>query len=236
MNLAVWSGPRNLSTAMMYSFAQRPDTRVWDEPFYSAYLTRTGLDHPMRDEIMAAYEPDYDKVIAACVEPSSDVFYQKHMCQHFDVTDDMRWVLRLTNVLLIRHPQRVIASYDAKRENPKAEELGFAMQAHLFDLLNDAGRPPIVIDAGDIRQDPAAMLQKLCDALELPFDPKMLSWPKGGIPEDGVWAKHWYPAVHNSTGFAGAEGAMPQLPAHLEEVMASCLPDFERLYSERLRP
>ena len=106
----------------MYSFAQRPDTRVWDEPFYSAYLTRTGLDHPMRDEIMAAYEPDYDKVIAACVEPSSDVFYQKHMCQHFDVTDDMRWVLRLTNVLLIRHPQRVIASYDAKRENPKAEE------------------------------------------------------------------------------------------------------------------
>ena len=234
MNLGVWSGPRNLSTAMMYSFAQRSDTTVWDEPFYAAYLVRTGLDHPVRDEIIATYENDPAKVIAKCTETRAGIFYQKQMCQHFLAGDDMSWIASLTNVLLIRHPQRVIASYDAKRENPVAGDLGFAMQARLYDLLIELGQQPIIIDAGDIRENPERMLTALCDAIGISFEPTMLSWPKGGIADDGIWAKHWYPAVHNSTGFAGAEGPMPALPQHLQSVLSDCLPDYERLFEKRL--
>lgn len=227
MNLAMWSGPRNLSTAMMYSFAARPDTQVWDEPFYAAYLTATGLDHPMRDEIIAAGEADPAEVIAKCLASpgkGKSLFYQKHMSQHMIPDFPRDWIHRCTNVFLIRHPARVIASYVAKRENPTQEDIGFRQQAELFQQLRaETGQTPVVIDSFDIRTNPELKLHQLCTALGIAFYPAMLSWPKGGNPADGVWAKHWYGAVWNSNGFAGAEGALPEIPDGQQSLLSEAL-------------
>lgn len=214
MRIAMWSGPRNLSTAMMYSFAQRADCAVWDEPFYAAYLAQTGLDHPMREQILAEGETDPDRIIAACLGPVPDDkvhFYQKHMTQHMIPGIDRTWIAEVTNVFLIRHPARVIASYAAKREDPTADDIGFRQQFELFDYVRRLGQTPIVIDSADIRANPPLALEGLCDALGLPFDPAMLSWLKGGNIADGIWAAHWYGAVHDSTEFAGVEGDLPEL-------------------------
>lgn len=228
----MWSGPRNLSTAMMYAFAARGDCAVWDEPLYAAYLTATGVDHPMRDQIIAAGEPDPDRVIARCLGPvpgDKPLFYQKHMTQHMIDGVDRGWIGDVVNVFLIRHPARVIASYDAKRENPTLEDIGFPQQLSLFEQVQAAGQKAVVIDSHDIREDPETVLRKLCAAIGLDFDPAMLRWEPGGHPDDGVWAPHWYGAVHKSTGFAGAEGPLPQVPAHLQDVLTQALPIYERL-------
>jgi len=214
MRIAMWSGPRNLSTAMMYAFAQRADCAVWDEPFYAAYLAKTGLEHLMRDQILATGETDPDKVIADClgsVPNDKAHFYQKHMTQHMIPGFDRAWISEVTNVFLIRHPARVIASYSAKREDPTSDDIGFRQQFEIFDYVRGLGQRPIVIDSADIRANPRLSLEGLCDALGLSFDLAMLSWPKGGNVADGIWAAHWYGAVHNSTGFAGAEGPLPEL-------------------------
>ncbi|MEM7241677.1 MAG: HAD family hydrolase [Pseudomonadota bacterium] len=229
MNLAVWSGPRNLSTALMYSFAQRADCQIWDEPFYAAYLARTGLDHPMRAQILAANDADYGSIITACTAPSDGLHYQKHMCQHLAAEDDLAWLSALTNVLLIRHPARVIASYHAKRENPIVSDLGLDVQAQIYARLSAQGETPIVIDATDIRANPEGMLRALCARLDISFDPKMLHWPKGGHKDDGVWAPHWYGAVWNSTGFSGAEGPVPKVPDELVPILKDCLHHYQRL-------
>jgi hypothetical protein len=238
MNIAMWSGPRNLSTAMMYAFAQRADCAVWDEPFYAAYLTATGLDHPMRDRIIATGLTDPNDVIRACTGPAPDgksVFYQKHMTQHMIPGVDRAWITGVTNVFLIRDPARVIASYAAKRENPTLDDIGFRQQAELFDRVCQAeGKAPPVIDSVDIRANPEAALRKLCDALGLPFDPSMLSWPKGGNAADGVWAAHWYGAVWNSTGFADPEGDLPDVAEDLKPVWEQALPYYEALLPHRL--
>ena len=221
MRIAMWSGPRNLSTAMMYAFGQRADFAVWDEPFYTAYLASTRLDHPMRDQILASGETDPNKVIAACVGSIPDNkphFYQKHMTQHMIPGFDRSWIGEVSNVFLIRHPVRVIASYAAKRDDPTANDIGFRQQFEVFDYVRRLGQLPIVIDSTDIRANPSLALKGLCAALDLPFDPAMLSWPKGGHPADGVWAAHWYGAVHNSTGFAGVEGALPELAGAYEDL------------------
>ena len=220
---------------MMYSFGQRKHTRVWDEPFYASYLLRTGLNHPMRDEIMTHGILDYTEVMRACTKPSPTLFYQKHMCQHIAPEDELNWILDLQNVLLIRHPARVIASYHAKRENPISSDLGFDVQARIFDLIKDAGQTPIVIGATDIRANPEVMLEKLCAAIGIGFDPAMLSWPKGGNKGDGIWASHWYNAVHNSTGFAPPESNLPNLPDHLRTVLDECLPHYEKLSKHRIK-
>ena len=230
MHIAMWSGPRNLSTAMMYSFAQRSDCFAWDEPFYSAYLTRTGITHPMGDQVIAAGEPDPDKVIARLRGPVPDGkahFYQKHMTQHMLPGIDRDWLRDVTNVFLIRHPARVVASFSAKLEDLTLDEIGFRQQFELYELAKSFGQTPIVIDSHDIREDPEAALRKLCAALGLDFEPAMLSWPKGGRPEDGVWAPVWYGAVHGSTGFAGAEGPLPALPAKYAGIVEEAMTYYE---------
>ncbi len=237
MKIAMWSGPRNLSTAMMYAFAQRPDCAVWDEPFYAAYLAKTGLNHPMRKEILAAGDTDSQSVITRCIGPVPDgkkVFYQKHMTQHMlpDIPRD--WLTQVTNVFLIRHPARVIASYAAKRENPSLDDIGFRQQFELFEHVKALGQTPIVIDSHDIRDDPKQSLIKLCEALSLDFDPSMLSWPAGGHPEDGVWAAHWYGAIHRSAGFAGPEGPLPYLEGDHRALAESALPIYDALREHRL--
>lgn len=234
----MWSGPRNLSTAMMYAFAQRSDCAVWDEPFYAAYLTATGLDHPMREEISAAGLDSADAVIRACtgaVPNGKNVFYQKHMTQHMIDGFDRDWIDGVTNVFLIRDPARVIASYAAKRENPTLDDIGFRQQADLFDrVCQRQGKAPPVLDSVDIRADPEAALQKLCKALGLAFEPAMLGWPKGGNVADGAWASHWYGAVWNTTGFADPEGPLPEVDPTLRQVWRQALPCYEALLPYRL--
>ncbi len=232
MNIAVWSGPRNLSTAMMYAFGARADFAVWDEPFYAAYLSMTGLDHPMRAAIIAAGEPDPERVAERCAAaaPSGAAhFYQKHMTHHMIDGVPRDWFAHVRHVFLIRHPERVLASYAAKRENPTLGDIGFVQQAEIFDAVRASGLPAMVIDSHDIRQAPQAMLTALCGALGLAFDPAMLAWPAGGHPDDGVWAAHWYDAVHRSTGFAGPEGSMPTVPEALLPVYEAALEPYQRL-------
>lgn len=234
MRIAMWSGPRNLSTAMMYSFAARGDCAVVDEPFYAAYLARTGLAHPMRDEILAAQSQDPTEVARGLVgsNPAGKPhFYQKHMCQHMIADIPRDWIGEVANVFLIRHPARVVASFGAKFERPTLSDIGFTQQAELFDHVTTLGQTPIVIDSADIRRDPATMLERLCAALGLDWTPAMLSWPAGGHADDGVWAAHWYGAVHHSTGFAAAEGDLPALNPAQQLLCDQAMPAYEKLKS-----
>lgn len=237
MRIAMWSGPRNLSTAMMYAFGNRGDCAVVDEPFYAAYLAMTGLDHPMRNEILDSQPLDPETVAQALLGPlpgAKPNYYQKHMTQHMIPGVPRDWMREAANVFLIRHPARVIASYAAKRENPTLEDIGFRQQAELFDLVRGWGQTPVVVDSHDIRADPAAKLQQLCEAIGIPYSPKMLSWPKGGHKDDGVWAEHWYGAVWNSTGFAGAEGPLPAVPEELQPVLQAAMPYYEQMKAVKI--
>ncbi|MFV2051183.1 HAD family hydrolase [Aliiroseovarius sp. YM-037] len=232
MKIAMWSGPRNLSTAMMYAFGNRPDCSVVDEPLYAAYLTATGIEHPMREEILASQPADPAEVIRQITgsNPAGKPhFYQKHMAQHMVDGVDRGWLTDVTNVFLIRHPARVVASYAAKREAPSFDDIGFWQQTELYDEITARGGRPVVIDSHDIRENPEAMLRKLCDAIGLPFDPAMLHWPAGGHADDGVWAAHWYGAVHRSTGFAGAEGPLPELDGAYTEIVDQAMPHYKTL-------
>lgn len=233
--IAMWSGPRNLSTAMMYSFGARRDCTVMDEPFYAAYLSMTGLVHPMRAEILKAQPIDPVRVEKSLLEPVlTQVHYQKHMTQHMIPGMPRSWMAGVINVFLIRHPARVVASYAAKREGPTLEDIGFVQQAALFDYAVSLGQAPVVVDSADIRQDPEGKMKQLCAAIGLEWDDAMLKWPAGGHPSDGVWASHWYGAVHRSTGFAGAEGALPVPDTPYQEIVAQALPHYDRLAALKL--
>ncbi len=228
----MWSGPRNLSTAMMYAFGNRADFAVWDEPFYAPYLAATGADHPMRDEIIATHETDPARVAQRCLDTipaQKPHFYMKHMPHHMIDGFPLEWAQDCVNVHLIRHPARVVASYGAKRDEMTLDDIGFAQQAALFDRIGG-----FVIDSHDIRADPEVMLRKLCDAIGLDFDPAMLHWDAGPRPADGVWAAHWYNAVHQSTGFAGAEGPLPELDAAQEKMRHLAMPHYEKLAELKL--
>lgn len=236
MKIAMWSGPRNLSTAMMYSFGNRSDCAVVDEPFYAAYLAKTGLDHPMRDEILASQSQDPEVVARSLVgevPEGKTVFYQKHMTQHMVPGMPRDWMKDCANVFLIRHPARVIASYAAKRENPTLDDIGFRQQAELFDLVKGWGQTPIVVDSHDIRDNPMKELEKMCANLGLDLEEAMLQWPRGGHKDDGVWAPHWYSAVWNSSGFAGPEGPLPSVPQHLQKVLDEAMIYYRKMQSEK---
>lgn len=238
MRIAMWSGPRNLSTALMYSFAARGDCAVWDEPFYAAYLKATGIDHPMTAEVIAAGETDPAKVAATClgaIPDSKAIFYQKHMTLHMIPGFDRGFMRGLTNVFLIRHPAQVIASYSRKRESPTLADIGFVQQAELFDeVANWMGRAPLVVDSADIRAAPRETLGRLCAALGIAFAEGMLRWPAGPKPFDGVWAPHWYNAVHASTGFEAPEDGLPDLPAEYRMLCDQALPHYDRLAAYKL--
>ncbi|MFZ5963624.1 HAD family hydrolase [Thalassococcus sp. BH17M4-6] len=237
MRLAMWSGPRNLSTAMMYSFGNRADFHVVDEPFYGPYLRKTGLDHPMRAEIIADRPESAQEVAASLLGPILDGkphVYHKHMAQHMIPGISRDWMADCTNVFLIRHPARVVASFADKYENPTLDDIGFVQQAELYALAKALGQTPVVIDSADIRRDPDRMLRALCEAIDLPFDPAMLRWPAGGHPQDGVWKKVWYASVHTSTGFAGAEGPLPQLDGPMADLAARALPYYEDMAAAKL--
>jgi hypothetical protein len=232
MRIAMWSGPRNLSTAMMYSFGARADFAVSDEPFYAAWLTESGAGHPMRDAIIAAQDANADKVAATCTGPvpgGRPHWYQKHMSHHMRPGFMPDWPDDTRHVFLIRHPARVVASYAAKSENPTVQGLGFEDQFRLFRAFAENGPVPLVIDSEMIRADPETALEGLCAALGVGFDPAMLHWPVGGHASDGVWAAHWYGAVHRSTGFAGPEGPLPELDARYGELAEAGMAPYGKL-------
>ncbi|WP_299846188.1 HAD family hydrolase [uncultured Paracoccus sp.] len=233
--IAMWSGPRNLSTAMMRSFGARGDCACVDEPFYAAYLAATGLDHPMREAVLASQPQDWRVARDALMGPvTQPIQYQKHMVQHMLPGMDTDWLDGLENVFLIREPERVVASFSAKRGLPDADELGFRRQRELYEELTARGARPVVIDSADIRRAPEPALRALCAAIGIDFTPQMLGWTPGAKPEDGVWGAHWYDAVNGSTGFAGAEGQLPVLEGELAALAASLRPDYETVAARKL--
>jgi hypothetical protein len=234
MKIAMWSGPRNLSTAMMYAFAARGDCAVRDEPFYAAWLKATGSDHPMAAEALAAHEADPARVAEALSAPPPEGqphLYMKHMPHHMLPGFPLDWAEGGVHAHLIRHPARVLASYAAKRSEVTFQEIGYGQQAEFL-----ARFPGPVLDGTDIRRDPGAMLRRFCAEIGLPFTERMLSWPAGPKPFDGIWASHWYGAVHRSTGFAAAEGPLPPVAPEHAELYARALPIYEDLAARAIRP
>jgi hypothetical protein len=237
--IAMWSGPRNISTAMMRSFEARGDTAVTDEPFYAAYLHRTGIDHPLRDEVIASQSIDSREVAAALVGPvpgGKPIWYQKHMTLHLLEGFERDWMSQVLNAFLIRDPAAVLASYAAKRTHVTPADLGFVQQRRLFEREAERlGAPPPVVDAADILANPARTLERLCRALGIAYNASMLGWPRGPRPTDGVWAPAWYQSVERSTGFEarGLESAVVLPPslrrladeaqAHYEALKVYCL-------------
>jgi hypothetical protein len=237
VRIAMWSGPRNISTAMMRSFENRSDCAVIDEPFYAAYLARTGLDHPMRDEVLAAQPQDWRVVVQALVEEApAPVFYQKHMTHHMLPGFGLEWTAACRNAFLIRDPAQVLASYVQKRAEVTLEDIGVVRQRELFDREADRlGAAPPVVEGADVLRDPRGTLDALCAALGVPFREEMLAWPAGPRDSDGVWAPAWYEAVERSTGFAAPERAQaPPLTDDLRKIADRARPHYEALASWKL--
>jgi hypothetical protein len=240
LRIAMWSGPRNLSTAMMRSFGSRADTFVSDEPFYGCFLKESGADHPMREEVIAAMDCDWASVMAALggsPPNGSPVWYQKHMWHHMVGPIGYDDFESLTHAFLIRSPEQMIASYLRKRETAAFEDFGLGRQAEFFEREADRlGQAPPVIDANDVLADPASVLSRLCEGLGIAWDPAMLGWEPGRRVTDGPWAPHWYAAVEASTGFGPPEAGPVSLPDDARELADRCRPYYERLAKHRLRP
>ncbi|MDD9904999.1 MAG: hypothetical protein OXT06_15625 [Rhodospirillaceae bacterium] len=238
LRIAMWSGPRNISTAMLRSFGNRPDTFVTDEPLYGHYLRQTGLDHPGRDEVIAAQPEDWQTVatwLCGPVPEGQPVWYQKHMSHHLLPEIEQEWLGTLSNCFLIRDPREVLASYTQVRETVTLEDIGLPQQAALFDrLFDETGAPPPVLDAKDVLSNPEKLLGALCTAIGLDFTETMLSWPPGPRDTDGIWSKYWYSSVTDSTGFVAYKPKNVVLTPALEELAARCAPYYERLHAYRL--
>jgi hypothetical protein len=240
VRIAMWSGPRNISTAMMRSFENRPDASVIDEPFYAAFLKATGIGHPMREETLAAHPSDPRAVVEQILGPVPDarpIWYQKHMTHHMVDGFPMDWVWRMRNAFLIRAPEDVLVSYVQKREDVTLDDIGFVSQRALFEREADRlGHAPPVIHGEDVLADPRGTLSALCAALAIPFHEAMLSWPAGKRATDGAWAPVWYASVERSTGFsAPRSSARPEdLPARLRRIADAARPHYMALLKFRI--
>ena len=239
LRIAMWSGPRNISTALMRAWENRGDCAVWDEPLYGYYLETTGIDHPGAGEIIAAHGSDSAAIIERCVGEApggKPIFYQKHMTLHLLPGLDRGWLGALENCFLIREPEPVIASYTAVRGQATLDDIGFVQQAELFDQVGEmTGTTPPVIDSREFLLDPEGILRLLCARLGVDFDPGMLRWPAGPRDSDGVWGKYWYDSVWNSTGFSPYREKSVDLDAGRREIAAAARPYYERLFGHRLQ-
>ncbi len=249
----MWSGPRNISTAMMRSWGSRADTFVCDEPFYAHYLKKTGKDHPGRDEIIAQHETDYAKVVALLTGPvpgERAIFYQKHMAHHILPGDNIGWIDSVRNAFLIRDPHEMLTSLAKVIPAPSLEDTGLPQQVRLLGLLagsggdkagdgNEGREPgratPPILDARDVLEKPWPCLRALCERLEVPPNTSMLSWDSGPRETDGAWAKHWYHAVERSSEFAQYKPKHEPIPEELEPLYEECRPLYEQLFEKRLR-
>jgi hypothetical protein len=238
VRVAMWSGPRNISTAMMRAFENRPDTVVVDEPLYAAYLARTGVDHPAREEVIGSQPTDVETAVAELytpLPPDRRVHYAKHMAHHVSREIDLDWTLGFRNVLLIRDPVEVVASYVRARESCEPDDIGLPQQLWLLELWDEQNLDVPVLDAREFLRAPEPHLRWLCEWLGIPFTDRMLSWPPGPRDSDGVWAEHWYASVWASTGFAPWRPRETSLSDHDAAVAETCRPIYEALYSRRVR-
>ena len=235
IRIAMWSGPRNISTAMMRAWGSRADTIVSDEPFYACYLRATGLDHPMRDAVLASQPTEWAAVARFCsADTEAPIHFQKHMCQHMVPEAPLGWMSACRHAFLIRAPEAVAASFHDRWPGMDAEHLGFRRQAELFDRVRErTGAVPPVIEADDVLRAPRPALEALCAALGVGFDPAMLSWEPGPRATDGIWGAHWYAGVNRSTCFAPPRAPGP-VPEGLGEVVADCRPFYEHLVAHKL--
>ncbi len=230
LKLSVWSGPRNVSTALMYSFRQRSDTLVVDEPLYGHYLTVSGAEHPGEDEVLEVMDRDAGRVVeetilGPCERP---VHFFKNMAHHL-VGMDRGFLARVTNVLLIRDPEEMLPSLVNQIPRPVLRDTGLQQQVEILDLTLRSGTEPITLDARDLLTDPPGVLERVCGRVGIPFEEGMLRWPAGPKPEDGVWAKHWYAGVHASTGFQAYRAKTDPFPESLIPLLEECAPRYEQL-------
>ena len=239
LRIAMWSGPRNISTAMMRAWENRSDCAVSDEPLYAHYLLATGAAHPGRTEVIATGETDWRKVVAQLQGPAPEgkaIWYQKHMCHHLLPGMDWQWINALSNILLIRNPAEVVASYLRTRDTVTAEDIGLPQQAALFAYLTaQSGTSPPVIDASDFLQAPEAHLRAICNYFQIDFSEHMLHWPPGPRASDGIWAPHWYHAVWQSTGFEKPSSKQEKLMPAGAKVAAECHEFYQLLRAYRLK-
>ena len=237
-SIAMWSGPRNVSTAFMRSFENRSDCFVSDEPFYSYFLHKTGLEHPLRDEIIKSGVINYNQIINYVKGPiphSKKIWYQKHMAHHILLKDDINWIKSLNNCLLIRHPNEVMLSYLKKNEIDNIEQLGYVQKVKIYDTLDqELGKPPIIIDAQNLLEEPRKMLIKICENFQINFDEKMLSWPLGPRDTDGIWGKHWYKQVESSTGFRPYVKNNGAISSKYKTIYSECMKHYDFLYQNRI--
>jgi hypothetical protein len=238
--IAMWSGPRNISTALMRSWGSRPDTVVVDEPLYAHYLKNTGREHPGREAVIAHHESDLQAVVERITGPIPDgasLFYQKHMAHHLLPDMVWDWVLDLRNALLLREPREMLTSLVAFLPEPTLSDTGLPQQWRLFQRLREArGTPPPVVTARDVLTDPPATLRALCEALDVPYHDAMQSWAPGPRDTDGIWATHWYDAVYDSTGFQPYAPKDVSVPDRLQDLLDECQALYDTLYAHRLHP
>ena len=219
----------------MYSFAQRSDTRVVDEPFYAYYLMLTGKDHPGRAEVLKTQSHDLDAVFENLAHlEDTEVLFIKNMAKHLE-TIPTNLFKAYTHLLLIRDPAQIITSFVKGYPNPKMEDIGMAYQFALYAFFVKHGYPFVVLDSNEVLKSPQRVLSQLCERLGIPFDTAMLSWEPGARPEDGSWAKHWYHRVHKSSGFLASSSATPQLPDHCVPLYEEARPFYEALYLHALK-
>lgn len=236
LRLNVWSGPRNVSTALMYSFAERSDTRVIDEPLYAHYLLKSGADHPGREAVLAAQDTDGERVVRERILGPCDrtVLFLKQMAHHL-IGLDLSFLRRTTNVLLTRSPADMLPSLARNIPSPTLRDTGYAAQTAILRELVALGQDPPVLLASEILKDPRRVLTRLCERVGIAFDPAMLEWRRGPRAFDGVWAPHWYASVHDSTGFQPPAPKTAPIPARFAALAAECSPHFEELEARALR-
>jgi len=236
--IAMWSGPRNISTAMMRSWENRADTIVHDEPFYAHYLANTNYDHPGKQEIIDTYENDWRKVAAQLtgdLPAGKSIYYQKHMTHHMLPNMEKDWMLNVTNCFLIREPRRVLLSFSKVIPNPEIEQTGIPQQIDIFNFVREqTGQIPPVLSARDVLTNPHRALTALCKAIGIPFDEAMLSWNAGKRDSDGIWAKYWYAAVEQSTKFMDYRADDTPIPEHLQDVLEECDEMYQEMEQYRL--
>ena len=235
--ICLWAGPRNVSTALMYSFAQRDDTKVVDEPLYGHYLLVTGVKHPGRKEIMDEVNCDgrlvMDDLLKINDLNGKKVLFLKQMTKHL-VEIDHDFLPRFKNIFLIRNPKDMLSSLAVNIPKPNLADTGLDLQWKLYKNLERLGNKPIVVDSRELLMNPEDILKKLCRHLKLEFFNTMLSWPAEPRKEDGIWAKYWYQSLHRSTGFQPYQ-PKPDFPIELKQVLSECMPYYEKLFSKSIR-
>jgi hypothetical protein len=240
IRIAAWSGPRNISTAMMRSWGNRPDTHVTDEPLYAHYLSAHPVDHPGVDEVLASGETDWRKVtgwLAGPIPNGKSVWYQKHMTHHLLPDIELDWLEPFAHFFLIRQPKEMLSSLLAVMPKPTLPDTGLPQQVGLFERVRrQRGTIPPVVDAGDVLENPATVLSKLCVALDVGFSECMLRWPPGRRETDGVWAKYWYASVERSTGFERYEPREREVPGDYRGLLAECEGLYRELHRHRIVP